>query len=532
MNRRCWLILFISIFAVSVLACHSESKPSDITDGDDEISDGDNERVPDGHQPPDGDVIDGDMEIEGEGETDWLDGDKEIEIEGDADLQDVEMEIEKDGDTDLQDVEIEIEKDGDTDLQDVEMEIEGDDDTDLQEVDLSDVETDAKTCLYNNPCAEQASCLWTGEELDCECNLGFEGDPYDECTDIDECAVDNAGCDPLTQCHNEPGNFWCGPCPEEDYTGNADDGCEPILDEHRYRYYIADTELYITIYSNHDLDERREDIERAVIVIHGGGRSPIYYYLGMYDAVRQANVTPNTLIVTPSFMLKADGPGPNEIYWDDNQGWKVGGESTTRYASQVSSFTIIDELIAKVSDRDIFPEMKYILIAGHSGGGQFLARFAAGSVAEDNIDIPFRYAAGNPPSYLYFDNKRPVVGTVDQFAVPVTDCTTYNDYKYGLENLNTYMTNSGPDQIVDRYLGRDVVYMLGGDDIERPRDKSCSGYLQGAHPLGRGNFYFNYLKYYTGSTIHAKVIVPGAQHDSYDIFNSAEGVEAMFGWME
>lgn len=330
MKRSCWRILIIAILAISILSCDSDSSVNDI-DGDDETatdgdvaSDGDDELTTDGDTPPDGDFpADGDP---------LSDGDAELEQEEDIDFSDGDLPGDIDG----------------------------------------------EPCPVR-PCGVQARCLWTGGEQHCECYPGYAGDPYDVCNDIDECAVDNAGCDPLTECHNEIGSFWCGPCPEQGYMGTASIGCEPILNDHRERFTIGATGLFIPLYRNYPLTEVQEDIEHAVIVIHGAGRNADDYYLRMYHAVRKANITPGTLVIAPRFMIADDTPAEDEFYWDENSGWKMGDYSTDQLASRVSSFTVIDELIEALADDDIFPNMKHILIAGHSAGGQFVQRFAAGS---------------------------------------------------------------------------------------------------------------------------------------------------------
>lgn len=486
MKRSCWRILILVILAISLLSCDSGSEANDIIDGDEDNatdgdvpSDGDNELMMDGDEAPDGDLpldgddADSDPELEGEDEVDWSDSDL-----------------------------------------------------------LGDI--DGEPCPVRS-CGVQARCLWTGGEQHCECYPGYAGDPYDECNDIDECGIDNAGCDPLTECHNEIGSFWCGPCPEEGYMGNPSIGCEPILNEHQERFTIGATGLFIPLYRNYPLTEVQEGIEHAVIVIHGTSRNADDYYLRMYHAVRKANLTPSTLVISPRFMIAEDTPAVDEFYWDENSEWKIGDYSSDQLASRVSSFTVIDKLIETLGDIDLFPAMKHILIAGHSAGGQFVQRFAAGSAAEDATDIPLRYAVANPSSYLYLNNQRIVADSLDTFAVPETDCTGYNDYKYGLENLNPYMANVGAAQIPGRYLGRDLLYLLGEDDIDQAGDSldlTCPAMLQGAQRLERGTIFYNYLAYYIGSAIHDKVIVPGVAHDSDAIFNSDEGVQAMFGWME
>ncbi|CAK5021521.1 unnamed protein product [Meloidogyne enterolobii] len=47
----------------------------------------------------------------------------------------------------------------------------------------------------------------------CECLAGFTGDPYTECSDVDECTRQPSVCHQLAQCSNTPGRFFCQ-CPE------------------------------------------------------------------------------------------------------------------------------------------------------------------------------------------------------------------------------------------------------------------------------------------------------------------------------
>ncbi len=61
----------------------------------------------------------------------------------------------------------------------------------------------------------------------CDCPAGYQGGGSVACTDIDECALHTAGCDPLTTCTNLPGSFSCGACPAG-YTGGGKTGCRDL----------------------------------------------------------------------------------------------------------------------------------------------------------------------------------------------------------------------------------------------------------------------------------------------------------------
>ena len=61
----------------------------------------------------------------------------------------------------------------------------------------------------------------------CSCRAGYTGNPAAGCIDIDECATNIGGCDPLATCINVAGGRTCGPCPAG-YNGNGDSGCVDI----------------------------------------------------------------------------------------------------------------------------------------------------------------------------------------------------------------------------------------------------------------------------------------------------------------
>ncbi len=121
------------------------------------------------------------------------------------------------------------------------------------------------------------------------------------------------------------------------------------------------------------------------------------------------------------------------------------------------------------------------------------------------------------------------------FAIPdANDCANYNEYKYGLENLNKYMKLVGAKSIINQYLSREVIYLLGEEDRclnAVDLATSCQAIYQGTHRLERGIIYFNYLQHYFGSTIletHAQIIVPGIGHEGRKLFNSEIGKHYLF----
>lgn len=80
-------------------------------------------------------------------------------------------------------------------------------------------------------CSGHGQCRRVGYDAVCTCATGYEspaGDPT-ICEDVDECAIGNGGCDPLTLCTNTDGGRACGACPPG-YGGDGELGCYPTID--------------------------------------------------------------------------------------------------------------------------------------------------------------------------------------------------------------------------------------------------------------------------------------------------------------
>lgn len=56
-------------------------------------------------------------------------------------------------------------------------------------------------------CTENASCKNLPGSYNCSCNPGYDGDPYSNCTDVNECTNGEAFCSQI--CVNKPGTFEC-----------------------------------------------------------------------------------------------------------------------------------------------------------------------------------------------------------------------------------------------------------------------------------------------------------------------------------
>ena len=92
----------------------------------------------------------------------------------------------------------------------------------------------------------------------------------------------------------------------------------------------------------------------------------------------------------------------------------------------------------RLADKNAFPNIQEITIAGHSSGAQFVNRNAAGGTAQDDArsDLSWKYVVANPSTHMYMSDKRVVNGTMDRFEIlDSRGCRSYNDYKHVLDDL-------------------------------------------------------------------------------------------------
>ena len=249
-------------------------------------------------------------------------------------------------------------------------------------------------------------------------------------------------------------------------------------------------ETHVRYYATHPLDRPQPQITRAVINIHGGARRASAYFEAVGRGAQIAGVTESCLILTPQFRLTEDKPAERELWWDHDGDWKVGIDSTGKITHRVSSFAIADLLLTELADRRRFPNLRMIVLTGHSSGGQFTQRYAVSSGAPDKLppSVRMRFVVANPSSYFYFRPERVRPGTRYEFWIPPSDAkeTKYHAYKHGLLEPPPYFKDADWNAWAARYRQRDVIYLLGTDDVYtmhtgldispggQPRDRTAS----------------------------------------------------------
>ena len=270
-------------------------------------------------------------------------------------------------------------------------------------------------------------------------------------------------------------------------------------------------------------------VTRAVVVVHGTGRNAEGYFQRMISAAKSDGAG-KVMVVAPWFEGDGEGkPSAGEATWS-NDAWKQGYPA--QRPAGLSSFTVMDNLLASLSDRSRFPNLKHITVAGHSAGGQFTQRYAAFGKAPSQLSwVDFNFAVLNPSSYIYFDNQRPNSGGTS-FAVPSSSsCSGYSDYKYGLGDRQGYPGQLTAQQAQAQYASRTVTIINGGaDDFDNgDLDTDCAAMLQGPNRNSRGQYFLAHFLALQPNAPHNRVVVPGVAHDSGEMFASPLAAPALFG---
>ena len=212
-----------------------------------------------------------------------------------------------------------------------------------------------------------------------------------------------------------------------------------------------------------------------------------------------------------------------------SSGWKRGHLSRAEGpAPRVSSYAALDSLVSIMLDPERFPNVREVVVTGHSAGGQVVHRYAAASPAEERTAMPLRYVVANPSTYLYLGPER---ADGASFSEPDPGaCGDFDDWHYGLADRNSYASEAPADTLRARLVRRDVRILLGdADTLTSSLDVSCGANLQGPRRLHRGRTLVRFMDAFFPDHGHREMIVPGVGHSSRAMWTSGVGLQSLFG---
>lgn len=293
-----------------------------------------------------------------------------------------------------------------------------------------------------------------------------------------------------------------------------------------------------------DWNQPQPQVVRAVVMFHGKGRDVDGYYRATLRAAERAggDAAATSIVVAPQFLNEEDVrahqlPG-SVLRWRQGT-WESGAAAEGPAA--VSAYEVIDAIVAHLADRRLFPNLKTMVLAGHSGGGQAIERYAIVGRAERVVagtGIHLRYVIANPSSYFYFTDERPVFsGEMFRLAMATgAGCRDFDHWRLGPEDVRVdYVRQSaaaGWPALEDAFARKDVVYLLGTADVDphqKDLDVSCGGEMQGPNRFLRGQAYYAWLHARHAADWNQRLwFVPDVAHSAGKMYTSECGVAALF----
>ena len=213
------------------------------------------------------------------------------------------------------------------------------------------------------------------------------------------------------------------------------------------------------------------DGETAVIMIQGwhGGVQVLKEQLALQESMGDdvyviSPMYPRTEM-TQEYNIEPDGRAIWNESWpldltipgvpDDD--WRGGGDAN---GTELSSFDIIDNLFARLSDKTLFPNIKRIALVGFSAGGQFVGRYVAVGKGEVGEGIELKYVAMSPSTFLRLEPN--------------------DTWHYGLKNRPRYCREISEEQILENLRSRRCLHACGAlDTLEKNLDKTATAMKQG-----------------------------------------------------
>ena len=258
---------------------------------------------------------------------------------------------------------------------------------------------------------------------------------------------------------------------------------------------------------------------QACIWIHGSSRTAVTYYSIITDAA--AAYGSDAVLICPQFLIEediaAEGlPPATTAFWPNS--WATGNDSEhagTPFSSMEMLELMIEDLILRM------PNLEHVTVTGHSAGGQLTSRTGAGF--KGTYPVSIRHMPMNASSHMYWNDERPHYTT---WRVEERETAGGSlDYRFGVTDLNPWLTSIGEAQMRINFAAADVVYMNGGFDTDSYEEGLgvSRGYAwQGPDRMARVKSYFEHVQREFGP-IHREAIAPGGVHGGRIMMESKMG---------
>lgn len=287
------------------------------------------------------------------------------------------------------------------------------------------------------------------------------------------------------------------------------------------------------IYRSHPLTANNPAITRALVMVHGAGRDANNYFRTAVAAAFLAGALDDTIVIAPRFASRDGGCNDtlaaNEVSWScSGDSWRSGGVSTSDTA--LTSYDFADEILRRLARKSVFPNLRRIIFAGHSAGGQFANRYEMSNQVHDSLGVSITYVVANPSSYAYLEPVR--LSPDGKEFRPFGDgrnCTTYDNWPYGLQKRTGYASKLSDGQLREQLVSRPTTYLVGELDTLPLAgfDSSCPAMAQGANRMLRGQAFGRYVNERLGAR-HTTMVIPLCGHNARCMFTADAALALLF----
>ncbi len=263
------------------------------------------------------------------------------------------------------------------------------------------------------------------------------------------------------------------------------------------------------MYSSFHIDSTSE-VRGVIITIHGHTRNADDYFDKMVSVVSSHGLKDDIMVISPQFGTIYEKSTDTDWYWNTTS-WKWGLQSYSAPGGEnVSSFSIIDSILNRLSDKNLFNNLSDVLITGHSSGAAFVHMYSASKENNQYRDLNIHFAVVNNQYFLHPDSTRL---QSDGTLSVLENCNTYNQWPYGLENLSPYMTLIGQEETKNNFYSNKVDYFIAENDTETTGITSgCQYEVLGSNRYDKNINFMNYLDIHYQNNQHDHSVIPGLGH--------------------
>ena len=230
----------------------------------------------------------------------------------------------------------------------------------------------------------------------------------------------------------------------------------------------------------------------------------------------------------PKFITLYEKSADADWYWNTTS-WKWGLQSyTSSMGNNVSTFEVMDSLLSRLSNKDLFPQLTDIIVTGHSSGAAFVHMYS--STKQNNMysNLNLRFSVVNNQYFLHPDSTRLLPN--GSLSV-IENCNVYNNWPYGLDVLSPYMDMVGKENSKNNFLSNRVDYFIAELDTETGDITSgCQYEFLGNNRYEKNMNYMEYMNVVYPGNQHVLTTIPGLGHttNTYSSATFIEYINAIF----